>query len=230
MADEKNIVDFGEIHVPASWDEVTLETYQKIEEYYDTITGDSRFNLMDVLHIFIDKDKDYIMALPSEFLDMILEKLSFLLTPIKEFEPSNKIEIDGETYMVNVRNKLKTGEYIASDSILKDDKHNYAAILAILCRKPNEIYDLKFENEIAPERIKMFEKQPITKIMPIIAFFLGLYGLSVMTSQLYSQVEAAIDLTRKSIETSAKNGEISKRSMKSAMKKLRKLEQSINFT
>ena len=227
---EKNIVDFGEIHVPTSWDEVTLETYQKIEEYYDTITGDSRFNLMDVLHIFIDKDKDYIMALPSEFLDIILEKLSFLLTPMKEFEPSNKIEIDGETYMVNVRNKLKTGEYIASDSILKDDKHNYAAILAILCRKPNEIYDLKFENEIAPERIKMFEKQPITKIMPIIAFFLGLYGLSVMTSQLYSQVEAAIDLTRRSIETSAKNGEISKRSMKSAMKKLRKLEQSINFT
>lgn len=225
--EDKEIIDYGEIHVPSSWDEITLKTYQRIEEYYETITGDTHFNVMDVLDIFIDKDKDYLMSLPSEFLDIILDKLSFLQTPMKEFEPSNKIEIDGETYMVNVRNKLKTGEYIASDTILKDDKHNYAAILAILCRKPNEVYDLKFENEIAPERIKMFEKQPITKIMPIIAFFLSLYGLSVMTSQLYSQVEAAIDLTRKSIETSAKNGEISKRSMKSAMKKLRKLEQSI---
>lgn len=225
--EDKEIIDYGEIHVPSSWDEITLKTYQRIEEYYETITGDTHFNVMDVLDIFIDKDKDYLMSLPSEFLDIILDKLSFLQTPMKEFEPSNKIEIDGETYMVNVRNKLKTGEYIASDTILKDDKHNYAAILAILCRKPNEIYDLKFENEIAPERIKMFEKQPITKIMPIIAFFLSLYGLSVMTSQLYSQVEAAIDLTRKSIEISAKNGEISKRSMKSAMKKLRKWEQSI---
>ena len=227
MADEKNIVDYGEIHVPSSWDEITLKTYQRIEEYYESITGDTHFNVIDVLDIFIDKDKDYLMSLPSEFLDIILDKLSFLTTPMKTPEPSNKIEINGEKYIVNVQNKLKTGEFIASDSILKDDRHNYAAMLAILCRKEGEIYDLHFENEVVQDRITLFEQQPITKIMPIISFFLALYGQSVMTSQLSSKVEEAIDLTRRNIETSHKNGEISRRSMKSAMKKLKKLEQSI---
>ena len=225
--EDKEIIDYGEIHVPSSWDEITLKTYQRIEEYYESITGDTHFNVMDVLDIFIDKDKDYLMSLPSEFLDIILDKLSFLTTPMKTPEPSNKIEINGEKYIVNVQNKLKTGEFIASDSILKDDRHNYAAMLAILCRKEGEIYDLHFENEVVQDRITLFEQQPITKIMPIITFFLALYGQSVMISQLSSKVEEAIDLTRKNIETSHKNGEISKRSMKSAMKKLKKLEQSI---
>lgn len=225
--EDKEIIDYGEIHVPSSWDEITLKTYQRIEEYYETITGDTHFNVMDVLDIFIDKDKDYMMSLPSEFLDIILDKLSFLQTPMKTLEPSNKIEINGETYTVNVQNKLKTGEYIASDSVLKDDKHNYAAMLAILCRKEGEIYDLHFENEVVQDRITLFEQQPITKIMPIITFFLALFGQSVMISQLSSKVEEAIDLTRKNIETSHKNGEISRRSMRSAMKKLKKLEQSI---
>lgn len=225
--EDKEIIDYGEIHVPSSWDEITLKTYQRIEEYYETITGDTHFNVMDVLDIFIDKDKDYLMSLPSEFLDIILDKLSFLTTPMKTPEPSNKIEINGEKYIVNVQNKLKTGEFIASDSILKDDRHNYAAMLAILCRKEGEIYDLHFENEVVQDRITLFEKQPITKIMPIITFFLALYGQSVMISQLSSKVEEAIDLTRRSIETSHKNGEISKRSMKSVMKKLKKWEQSI---
>lgn len=225
--EDKEIIDYGEIHVPSSWDEITLKTYQRIEEYYETITGDTHFNVMDVLDIFIDKDKDYLMSLPSEFLDIILDKLSFLQTPMKTPEPSNKIEINGEKYIVNVQNKLKTGEFIASDSILKDDRHNYAAMLAILCRKEGEVYDLHFENEVVADRITLFEQQPITKIMPIITFFLALLGQSVMISQLSSKVEEAIDLTRKSIETSHKNGEISKRSMKSAMKKLKKLEQSI---
>lgn len=225
--EDKEIIDYGEIHVPSSWDEITLKTYQRIEEYYESITGDTHFNVMDVLDIFIDKDKDYLMSLPSEFLDIILDKLSFLTTPMKTPEPSNKIEINGEKYIVNVQNKLKTGEFIASDSILKDDRHNYAAMLAILCRKEGEIYDLHFENEVVQDRITLFEQQPITKIMPIITFFLALYGQSVMISQLSSKVEEAIDLTRRSIETSHKNGEISRRSMRSAMKKLKKLEQSI---
>lgn len=225
---EKEIIDLGEIHVPTSWDEINLKTYQKVEEYYESVTGDTHFNVMDVLDIFVDKDKDYMMKLPAEFLEIIMDKLSFLQTPMETPEPSNKIEIDGETYTINVQNKLKTGEYIAADSILKDDKHNYAAILAILCRKENEIYDLKYENEVVQDRIEMYEQQPITKIMPIITFFLALLGQSLMISQLSSKVEEAIDLTAKSIETSHKNGEISKRSMKSVMKKLKKLKQSIS--
>ena len=141
---------------------------------------------------------------------------------------STWIEIDGERYTVHTENQLKTGEYVASDTLLKGDKHNYSGLLAILCRKEGELYDSKFEAEVLEDRIKLFEKQPITKILCIIGFFLQLYITSMTPTLLSSKVREAIDLTRKDIETSAKNGEVSKRSMRSAIRKLRKLEKSIN--
>ena len=202
-----------------------MKVYQEIERYYDD--KEKEFDLRDVLHIFTNHTQDEINALPLEYLEKIMGHLSFLESRPKEEEPRNWIEIDGERYVVHTENKLKTGEYIASDTAIKGDKHNYAAILAILCRKEGEIYDSRFENEVLEERIKLFENQPITKVLPIIGFFLNLYIISMTPSLLSSKVEEAIDLTRKDIETSATNGEISKRSMKSAMKKLRKLEKSI---
>ena len=102
------------------------------------------------------------------------------------------------------------------------------ALMAILCRKEGEVYDSKFENEEMMKRVEMWEKVPVMKVMGIISFFLTCYALSVTPTLLSSEVEEAINLTRNSIETSAKNGQISRRCMKSAMKKLRKLEKSIN--
>lgn len=220
------IIDLGEVKVPVSWDDVTLAQYQEIEKFYEN--KDKKFNVIDVLDIFINKEKDYIMNLPAEFVEIILNKLQFILTPPKEEKPVNKITIDGEEYIINVQNKLKTGEYIAAETILKDDKHNYAALLAILCRKPDEIYDSKFENEIVEERVKLFEKQPITKILPIIGFFLNLMLVLNSPTLLSSKIKEEINRTAKHIETLAKNGEISKRYMKLLMKKLTKLEKSIN--
>lgn len=225
METNDNIIDLGEITLPTSWDEVTLKQYQEIERYYSD--KERNFNILDVLGIFINKDKDYIMSLPSEFMDKILDKLSFMLTPIKETTPTPQIEIDGELYKVNTQNKLKVGEYIASETIIKNDPHNYAALLAILCRKEDEQYDSKFENEILEDRIELFEKQPITKILGIISFFLSCYMLSRIPTQLSLEVQNTINLIRSNIETSRKNGEISTLSIRSQMKKLKKLEKSI---
>ena len=221
-----NIIDLGVWNVPKSWDEVTLKQYQEIERYYDG--KEENFDVRKVLHILTNHTEDEINMLPLDFLEKIMGSLTFLQEPIKEEEPRNWVEIDGERYTVHTEQQLKTGEYIASDTALKGDKHNYAGLLAILCRKEGELYDSKFENEVLESRIKMFEQQPITKILCIIGFFLQLYITSMTPTLLSSKVREAIDLTRKDIETSAKNGEVSKRSMKSAMKKLRKLEKSIN--
>ena len=223
---KNNIIDLGSITVPTSWEDVTLAQYQEIEKFYED--KDKKFNVIDVLDIFINKDKDFIMSLPAEFLEIILNKLQFLLTPPTESKPTNKITIDGEEYIINFQNKLRTGEYIAAETILKDDKQNYAALLAILCRKEGEIYDSKFENEIVEERIKLFEQQPITKILPIIGFFLNLYLVLNLPTQLSSKIREEINRTAKDIETLAKNGQVSKRYMKSLTKKLRKLEKSIS--
>lgn len=226
MTDEENIIDLGSVTVPTSWNDITLKTFQEIERYYaDT---DKQFNVIDVLDILIDKDRDYIMSLPEEFLTHILEKLQFLQTKPEEKEPRNWVDIKGERYTVHTENKLRVGEYIATDTAMKGDRHNYAAILAILCRKDGEIYDSRYENEVLEDRIKLWESVPVVDVLPIIGFFLHLYITLQTPTLLSSKVEELASLIAKDIETSHKNGEISKRSMKSAMRKLKKLEKSIN--
>ena len=222
----EDIKDFGSWVVPSSWNDITLKKYMEIERYY--ADKDKRFDAREVLHILCDKSIDEINELPMAFTEKILDKLSFIMDKPEEREPSNKINIDGEDYFINFQNKLKTGEYIAVDTVIKDDPHNYAAILAILCRKMNEIYDSKFENEVIEDRIKLFEEQPVTKILPLIGFFLQLSVISRLPSLLSSEIKEGINHMRKDIENSHQNGEISKRSMKSVMKKLKKLEKSIN--
>lgn len=224
--EDNNIIDYGEVTIPTSWDELTLKQYQEIERYYED--KDKEFDVREVLYIFTNRTMDEINAMPLDILDILLDKLSFITNSKPQPQASNKIEIDGDTYMVNTMEKMKTGEYISTQTVLKADKHNYAAILAILCRKEGEIYDSNFEANVLNSRIELFEKQPITKILPIITFFLTLYEQLVIPSLLSSQVQEAINLTRKNIETSRKNGEVSRRFMKSAMKTLKKYEKIIN--
>lgn len=223
--DNENVIDLGKWTTPKSWDELTLKQFQAIEEYYSD--KDKKFDVREVLELFTDHSKEEISQLPIDFVDKLLNELTWLHESPKWGKPTNKIELDGEKYQVNVQEKLKTGEYIAVDTVLKSDKHNYAAIMAILCRKEGELFDSKFENEVLGDRIQMWENTPVTKIMPIINFFFELWLVSQKNTQLYSMVEEAISLTRKDIESSHKDGVLSKRSMKSAMKKLKKLEKSI---
>lgn len=224
--DKKNdIIDYGEVKVPSGWDELTLKKFQEIERYYSD--KEKSFNILDVLDILIDKDRDYIMSLPEEFLDKILDKLQFLQTKPDVGEPSNKIKWKGDTYTIHTENKLKVGEYVAVDTLIKGDPHNYAGVLAILARKENEEYDSKYENEILEDRMKMWESVPVKKVMKTINFFLSLWVVLEIPTQLYSRTMEGINLTAKNIETSVKNGEVSKRYGKSLMRKLRKLEKSL---
>lgn len=226
MEKNENIIDLGVWKVPTKWEEVTLKQFQEVERYYDD--KEKEFDVRDVLHIFTDKPIDEINSLPVDFIDSIMEHLLFLQSKPEEKEATNKIVIKGETYQVNVMEKLKVGEYVAVDTVMKSDKHNYAAILGILCRKEGEIYDSRYEAEVLNDRIRMFEEQSIVDILPIVGFFLNCYVALVTPTLLSSKIREAIDLTRRDIETSVKNGEVSRRSMRCAMKKLRKLEKSLD--
>lgn len=226
MNNDTEIIDYGSVTVPSSWKEITLKKYQDIERYYSD-KDDKSFNTMDVLDILIDKDRDFIMSLPSEFLEIILDKLSFLAIEPEVKEPSNKIIIDKVEYSIAFQNKLKTGEYVAVDTVLKSDPHNYAAILAILCRRDGEIYDTKFENEVLDDRIKLFENQPMIDIFPILSFFLSCYMALESLSLLYSKVDESLSLTQQLIDNSPRIGAFKKLSLKWQMKKLKKSLKSI---
>ena len=222
--DNENVIDLGKWQCPNKWDDVTLEMFQKIEKYYSD--KDKDFDVREVLDIFTDHTRDEIDQLPINFTDKLLNELSFLKEQPKYGDASPKIEIDGEEYCINVMEKLKTGEYVAIDTILKSDPHDYISILAVLCRKNGEIYDSKFEAEVFEDRQKLFAKQSIIKIMPLISFFLNLYILRMTHSQLYSEVEEGLNLIQQNIDNSENLGVFKRRSLNSQMKKLRKLLKS----
>ena len=222
--DNENVIDLGKWTVPTKWEDVTLEMFQKIEKYYSD--KDKDFDVREVLDIFTDHTRDEINQLPINFTDKLLNELSFLKEQPDYGDASPKIEIDGEEYCINVMEKLKTGEYVAIDTILKSDPHDYISILAVLCRKQGEIYDSKFEAEVFEERQKLFAKQPVLKIMPLVSFFLSLYIVRMTHSQLYSEVEEGLNLIQQNIDNSENLGVFKRRSLNSQMKKLRKLLKS----
>lgn len=228
MKDNDNIIDYGSWIVPSSWNDITLGVYSEIERYYDGKEED--FDIRKVLHILTNKTEDEINALPAEFLEKILSNLTFLSTQPEVGEPTNKIKIDGEEYVINIMEKLKLGEYVAVDTASKADKHSYASFFAILCRKPGEVYDSHFEAEVFDKRKEMFEKVPVIKILPLVNFFLNCYIMLEAPSQLYSQVENAINHIQQSIENSENLGASKRLYLTLQMKKLRKSLKSIKRT
>lgn len=218
--------DFGEWKVPQSWDDLTLGKFQELERLYD---GDEerKFDVRDVLDLMTDRTKDEINELPIEFTDSLLRKMYWLHEQPDFGKPSNKVIIDGVQYTVHNENEMKFGEYVALDTALKGDKHNYAAMLAILCRKDGEIFDAKFENEILPSRIEFWKNVSVMKVMPIVSFFLELSSMSLQVSQLSLEIQEGINHILKHIETSKRNGVFSALYTKWQMRKLKKLQKSI---
>lgn len=226
---ENGDIDFGSVIVPTSWDEVPLKMFQDIERFYSD-KEDATFDVRECLSIFTNLTLDEVNALPMQFTEKILEKLSFVQEKMPAVEPTNKIVIDNVKYQINYMEKLKTGEFVATDGIIHSDRFNYAAILAVLCRKPNEVYDSKFEAEMLDDRIKMFEEQPITKVKAIVDFFINCYIVSETVSQLYSKVEDELNRIQQNIDSSQKIGAFRKRYLKWRMKKLRKSLKSSKST
>ena len=218
--------DFGEWKVPQSWDDLTLGKFQELERLYD---GDEerKFDVRDVLDLMTDRNKDEINELPIEFTDSLLRKMYWLHEQPDFGKPSNNVIIDGVQYTVHNENEMKFGEYVALDTAMKGDKHNYAAMLAILCRKEGEIFDAKFENEILPSRIEFWKNVSVMKVMPIVSFFLELSSMSLQVSQLSLEIQEGINHILKHIETSKQNGVFSALYTKWQVRKLKKLQKSI---
>lgn len=222
-------IDYKEWKVPTSWDEITLGQFEEIQKFYEGVE-ERQTDIREIVHILCNKTVDEVNELPAEFLDIILDKLSFMKEQPEISNPTNKIEIDGVAYQANVMEKMRTGEYVATEMILKNDSNDLAGILAVLCRKEGEPYDSKFENEVLPERKKMFLNLPVTKVMPVCAFFLNLWVTSEGVSQLYSMVEEELNLIAQNIQSSEKLGGGRKLYIKWRMRKLQKLLRSIKST
>lgn len=167
---DENTIDYGTWICPTSWNDITLKQLQDIQKLY---SGDNQTerNIIDYIHILTNHTREEVEALPYEFTERLLEEMSFLLTPLPEVKAKPEVIINGEKYVANVQEKMKTGEFIATQMALQSDANNYAAILAIIARKEGEVYDSKFENEILPQRIELFKQAKALDVLPMIVFF-----------------------------------------------------------
>lgn len=228
MARPKTIVvkDFGEFIVPEKWEDLNLKQFQDIMRLYEAT--DNKPDIIDLISILVNKSKDEIKMLPMDFIDKIMVRLMFLNEPIKT-DNSNKITIDGEEYIINHMEQLKFMEYVDVNTLLDNDKLNYAGILSILCRKKGEIYNDDYINNVLPSRLEMYEKQPVTNIMPLIGFFLLLSNSFETRLQLFlMEGKSQINLLLKDIEDSLKNMGFKKYSMIYPMIRLRKLKKLVS--
>ena len=125
--------------------------------------------------------------------------------------------------------ELKFGEFVDVQTVLDADKDNFPAILSIICRKEGEIYNDEYIAKLQPKRMEMFAKQPVTKVYPIINFFLNLSMLSLNNIQSFSEnLKDQTNHILTALENSQRNGIGLKFFMNSPMKKLKKLRKQLN--
>lgn len=221
--------DFGSITVPTSWEQITLGQFVKLMRLQEEENKED-VSLIDIMAVLTGTDKKYIYSLPSDFANTIMAHLLFLNKPLKE-EPKAEVIIDGNLYKINYMEKLKFGEYTDANTVMANDKFDYASLLAILCRREGEIYDDDYIAEHLDERIEMWNNQPITKVYPLVCFFLTLSALSGKHLQHYmTDAEQVIDQSLTHIEDSLRNGAHKKFSMRyvKARWKLRKLRKCMS--
>ena len=139
---------------------------------------------------------------------------------------------------------LKVKEYDSADMVLRNNPYDYPSLLAILCRECkgkktdhitgqtyliNEDYDTEFANHIFDARREMFANMPMTKVMPLIRFFLlkGLESNSHFQNSLKTialQLKEAVQNMLDSIESKG----LGKWLYLPQMIKLKKYKKSIN--
>lgn len=217
---------YGEWTTPTSWDDLTLQQLMDIQALYAN-EEDRHVNIIDILHILTNHTKEEVQELPVEFLNRLLAEVEFLHTPLPQYEPSPSITINDETYAVNVAEKMRTGEFVAAQMALKNSG-DYATLLAIIARKPGEVYNTDFENNTLASRVEMFKQAKVVEIMPLVAFFLQIWIFSRILSQMYGEViEEADDLYAQLIRNSQTGGLGKKLFTKWQMRKLKKLMKSV---
>ena len=221
--------DFGNITVPTSWNEVKLKDFITLMKLQEEENKED-VSLIDIMAVLTGTDKKYIYSLPSDFANTIMAHLLFLNKPLKE-EPKAEVIIDGNLYKINYMEKLKFGEYTDANTVMANDKFDYASLLAILCRREGEIYDDDYIAEHLDERTEMWNNQPITKVYPLVCFFLTLSALSEKHLEHFTtDAEQVIDQSLTHIEDSLKSGAVKKFSLTyvKARWKLRKLRKCMS--
>lgn len=163
-------IQLGKYKVAEKWEDVTLLQWQNYVRNASS-NEDNSVDIISTLETFSDIPRSVINQMPTDLFESVIGRLKWI-TEQPDQTPSQSVEISGETYTINVMEKLKVKEYIDLNTVIENDKFNYAMIFAILCRKQGEEYDEEFIADKLPDRLEMFEQMNCVDGMKLIAFFL----------------------------------------------------------
>ena len=221
-------IQLGKYKVAEKWEDVTLLQWQNYVRNASN-KEDNSVDIISTLETFSDIPRSVINQMPTDLFESVIGRLKWI-TEQPDQTPSQSVEISGETYMINVMEKLKVKEYLDLNTVIENDKFNYSMIFAILCRKQGEEYDEEFIADKLPDRLEMFEQMNCVDGMKLIAFFLTCW-VELETRSRNSLVVQAIkeDAQKlvKSIRSSLKPMDFITPSRVRQILTLRKLEKSI---
>lgn len=224
-------VKLGSYHIAEGWNEVTLKQWSQYVRYIsEQEEKEEELDYFKILQLFSDIPKETMLQMPIQLFEDMFKHLEFLNDDISEKEASDRVEIDGETYLINHMESMKVQEYLDMTRSLEADKYNYPMILAILCRKKDETYDDRFIADRLDERIKMYESLTVDKAFPLIAFFFVLrakYGILSQNSSQIPLIKRNLTELVRSIRHWLGIGRFITPSKRKANSTLRKLEKSI---
>ena len=163
-------INLGEYHVAEKWEDVTLLQWQNYVRNASS-KEDNSVDIISTLETFSDIPRSVINQMPTDLFESVIGRLKWI-TEQPDQTPTQSVEISGETYTINVMEKLKVKEYLDLNTVIENDKFNYSMIFAILCRKQGEEYDEEFIADKLPDRLEMFEQMNCVDGMKLIAFFL----------------------------------------------------------
>lgn len=213
------------INMPLGWHEITLEKFQEISKLYD---NDKKTTITDILSVLTNIKKEELEQYPVEVMDVLISQVQYIQsTPTNEIK--NEIIIDGEKYFINYENELRFKEFVDAQTLIESNNRDYASLLAILCRKQGEMYTDDYIAKEFDKRVEMFNKQPITNILPVVNFFLNYWVVLEKTSkESLTTIKEAASKYLEHLENSLRSGVGKKFSLSFRMKKLQTLKQQLN--
>lgn len=155
--------DGVKINVPNSWNDITLEEYEKLYLLKPETKLEYIQYVADVCRI----DAKLLINSPTQLFEIVSNAIQFIFD--NDFEPVNKVVVDETEYFISFSDKLTLGEWVDIDSIIKSDSDTkLSEMLAVLCRPIEE----KYNPDFLDERKKIFQSLSCDKVLPLISFFL----------------------------------------------------------
>lgn len=154
--------------LPTSWEEVTLEKFQKICKLNTT----NKLNYyVQLLNIFTEIDEKILINLKANQFKEIIKELDFIFNEKLEDVFVNNFKIGEDKYVLKDFNTLTLGEQVSLETLIEknDNIQNAHYFFAILFKKNNE-EELNFD-ELEDRANSIKENLSITQINKVLIFF-----------------------------------------------------------